>query len=163
MKRFTPPSWLNALMRTMLRTPGLQRLVGRRTALVTFTGRRSGRTYTTPVSYTRRGDRVVLTAHRSRRWWRNLETEPRVRLRLAGRDVAGTAAIEQGHTALGYLVEFLEGQPMVARALGVDLVRGNADPMQAEALLADTVVVVVDVSPPPGDVEAGRRRATMPA
>lgn len=39
---WTPPSWLNAMMRTMLRTPGLERLVGKSVALISFTGRKSG-------------------------------------------------------------------------------------------------------------------------
>lgn len=40
---WTPPRWVNAVMKVMLRTPGLQRLMGSTIALITVTGRRTGR------------------------------------------------------------------------------------------------------------------------
>lgn len=118
----TPPRWLNALMRMMLWTPGLQRLLGRSTALITFTGRRSGRTFTTPVTYFRIGERVIVTAHRSRRWWRNLEDQPIVGLRLAGRTHSGKARVRgDPRDALSDLVTYLEGRPRAAKGMGAAL------------------------------------------
>lgn len=40
---------------------------------ITYTGRRSGRTFSTPVLYWRRGDRVTIgvAAPDSKQWWRN--------------------------------------------------------------------------------------------
>lgn len=143
--RRAPPGWLNALMRVQLRTPGLQRLVGRSTALVTFTGRRSGRRFTTPISYTRIGSRVILTAHRSRKWWRNLSAQPRVVLRLAGIDVAGHARVLKGEAALDDLTRFLERQRLLAKATGVSVAGGKARRADVERVLEDTVVVAVDL------------------
>ena len=41
------PAWLNAMMRLLLKTPGLQNLLGKQIALLTFTGRRTGDRQTT--------------------------------------------------------------------------------------------------------------------
>lgn len=69
--RWTPPRWMNAAMKLFLRTPGLQSWLGRSVALITWTGRRSGRHYTTPVSYHRSDGEVTLLSKRFRNWWRN--------------------------------------------------------------------------------------------
>lgn len=144
--RAAPPQWLNALMAGMLRTPGLQRLVGKGTALLTFTGRRSGTEYTTPISYVRSEGRVLMIAHRSRQWWRNLADEPEVRLRLAGEDVAGTAIVLEGDAAHEALTTFFADQRTLARAVGVQRgPDGRPDPDDVSAQLESTVVVAVDL------------------
>lgn len=142
----TPPGWLNSLMAGMLHTPGLERVAGRSTALLTYTGRRSGTRYTIPVSYARQGHRVVMIAHAFRTWWRNLEARPAVRLRLAGADVGGTSRVLSGAEALPFLIHFYEHHRTLARASGVSIGRdGVAAPEQVEARLPETVVVVVDL------------------
>ena len=141
--RWTPPGWLNALMRVMLRTPGLQTLVGKGTALITFTGRKSGRTYSTPISYIRKGDRVLLTGHVTRQWWRNLAADPTPTIRLAGTDYVGTATVTPAGDDLDAFVEFLEAQPAVAKASGVGLTDGRANREQSAEAAEHTVVVGV--------------------
>ncbi|WFE26693.1 nitroreductase/quinone reductase family protein [Solwaraspora sp. WMMD791] len=49
------------------------RLVQRRITVVTYTGRRSGRTFSTPVSYRRAGDTVTISVKLPdvKNWWRN--------------------------------------------------------------------------------------------
>ena len=41
--------------------------------LLTFTGRKSGLRFTTPVMYVRNGDKVIVAVaeHESKIWWRN--------------------------------------------------------------------------------------------
>ncbi len=146
---FTPPAWLNTQMRRMLETPGLQRVVGRSTALITFTGRKSGRTIKTPVTYVRDANRVVISAHRSRQWWRNLADHPSVELRLAGQRAIGTARILTGRDAFDAYSALLREHPMTARAVGVSMDRGVPDPAELRTALGDTVVVVVDLAPTP--------------
>lgn len=150
---FTPPRWVNRLTALVLHTPGLQRLVGRATALITFTGRTSGATYTTPVTYVRRNGTILLTCHESRRWWRNLADRPRVRLRVAGKQVNGTALIHHNDDeAPAYLRAFAEGRPSTARAWG--LARDETGRLDERALrdrLVDTVVVEVSLDRPESD------------
>ncbi|CAN5347743.1 hypothetical protein BH09ACT8_BH09ACT8_30760 [soil metagenome] len=49
------------------------RLVGRNVAIITYTGRRSGRVISTPVSYRRKGDDLQIAANMpdAKSWWRN--------------------------------------------------------------------------------------------
>src|ERR1700754_1378001 len=58
-------------------------------ALVTTTGRKSGRPRTTPTLYLRDGDRVILPASFGGRdadpgWYRNLETDPKTHIQIRG-------------------------------------------------------------------------------
>jgi F420H(2)-dependent quinone reductase len=65
--------FINPLVRLLIRSP-LHPLVSRRIALITFTGRRSGRRYTIPVGYQLDGARLTITVGSPERkvWWRNL-------------------------------------------------------------------------------------------
>jgi hypothetical protein len=78
----------NPAMRLVLRSP-LHALASGGIMLVTVTGRRSVRMYTTPVNYVRQGDTITVFSRRGRTWWRNLRGGAPVTLRLRGRDVHG--------------------------------------------------------------------------
>ncbi len=90
----------NPVVRALLRSPA-HRLLSGRVLLITYDGRRSGRTFTLPVQYVRDGADVVITVgwpeHKS--WWRNFEGDGAdVVLRIAGADVRGRAraVVEDG-------------------------------------------------------------------
>ena len=85
--RGTPKPWVNAAVRTMLRTPGLRRVLGRVFAVITVTGRRTGRQYSTPVQYMAVDGHYVVLSQRMRRWWRNIRTRPGVDLLVRGRTI----------------------------------------------------------------------------
>jgi deazaflavin-dependent oxidoreductase (nitroreductase family) len=85
----------NPLVSTVLRSP-LHPLLSRRLALITVTGRRSGREYTFPVAYTRDGDTVTIVVGwpERKRWWRNLRgAGAEVAIRIAGRARTGRALV----------------------------------------------------------------------
>ena len=73
---------VNQLMRGLLRTPLLCRLVGKRLMTVYVVGRKSGRRYTVPVAYTRSNGTLLIGT--SFAWARNLRTGAPVDIRLAG-------------------------------------------------------------------------------
>ena len=54
--------------------------------LITFTGRNSGRQFTTPVRYFRDGETVRSFTSAESQWWRNLRGGADVVLRIEGRD-----------------------------------------------------------------------------
>jgi len=141
----TPPGWVNALVKGLLRTPGLQSWLGRRLALITWTGRRSGRRYTTPVSYSRSDGRVIVLTKRFRPWWHNFAEQPDVELRLAGRTVQGRARAHVDDEAyLPLLTEYLEHNTADAKAYGVSLDGdGRLDERDARALLPQVVIVEI--------------------
>ncbi len=61
--------------------------------LITFTGRKSGRQFTTPVRYVRDGDTVRCFTSPENQWWRNLRGGADVVLRTRGRDAPYHAAV----------------------------------------------------------------------
>ncbi len=75
-------------MKALLRSP-LHWPLSRYFMLLSWTGRKSGRSYTTPVSYVRDGDRLFVTT--GDRWWRNVVGGGPVMVRLAGRRRAAVA------------------------------------------------------------------------
>jgi hypothetical protein len=79
---------LNKTMTFMLRSP-LHRFVSKSLLLITFTGCKSGKVYTTPVSYSQEDHQVRIFTHA--RWWKNLCGGAPVSLRLRGKTVTGNA------------------------------------------------------------------------
>lgn len=142
---WTFPGWFNAIMILLLRIPVIERQPGRSIALIAFKGRKSGRIYSTPVSYLKEGNEVIVTSKRFRVWWRNLLDEPRVVLRLAGRNVRGVARVlSDDDERLATFLRFLDHRRLDARAYGLDFDEaGRIDPDQARAVLPQVVVIRV--------------------
>lgn len=82
------PTWVNRMMKFTLRSP-FHGSVSQSIMLLTFKGRKSGKTYTTPVRYVRAESRVTCFTREP--WWKNLQAGAPVTLRLKGRDVNGVA------------------------------------------------------------------------
>lgn len=66
----------------LLLSGGTHRLMSRRLLLLRFIGRKTGRTYVTPVSYVQEGDQLLVPG--GGRWWKNLMSGP-VTVRLRGK------------------------------------------------------------------------------
>lgn len=98
----------NQVIPALLRTPVLHRLVSGSLMLVTFTGRKTGRRFSTPVTCARTDDGVLFFSNA--RWWTNLRGGVQVSLRLRGREVVGVA-------------EPVEDQEIVAREAAAFLSR----------------------------------------
>jgi len=73
----------NAVVRALLRTPLLCRVVGKRLVVVEVVGRKSGRRYVVPLAYERRGDALLVGTQFG--WVRNLRTGEQVTIRLLGK------------------------------------------------------------------------------
>lgn len=140
---WTPPRWLNVMMKGMLRTPGLQRWIGNAIALITVTGRRTGKSYTTPVTYYRDGDTVIVITKKFRNWWRNLREKPEVDLRLKGRTFRGHARASIGdESELDFFVKFLENRRFDAKAYGVTFTPdGHINREEARRVLSQIVLI----------------------
>lgn len=82
----------NAVLKPLLRSP-LHFVISRGLMLITFTGRKTGRQYTTPVAYGRQGDTLYFFSGKDRKWVNNLRGGAPVTLRLQGRDVPGRAEV----------------------------------------------------------------------
>jgi len=75
---------VNRMMRGLLRTPGVARLVGRRLLIVYVVGRKSGRRFAIPVAYTDEPGGTLLIGTPFG-WVRNLRPGVPVSIRLRGR------------------------------------------------------------------------------
>lgn len=138
-------SRLNPLVSAILRSP-LHGLVSWGLALLTYTGRRSGRRISLPVGYQRDGDEVavLVSEARRKRWWRNFQEPGDVELRLRGERRAGRAVVvpwqdpffrRSAETALRRV-------PGLGRVFGVELAPGRGLGEAQLAKLGDEIAVV---------------------
>jgi deazaflavin-dependent oxidoreductase (nitroreductase family) len=136
---------LNPFLKRLLASP-LHPLLSRFFMLLGWTGRKTGRTYTTPVSYVREGDRVFVTT--GDRWWRNLVGGGQVRLRIAGRSRTGMAVplTDREESIAGHARLFRE-RPFFRRLAGLPAAPGGgADPADvARAVDAGRMLVRIDL------------------
>ena len=84
----------NSVVQPLVLSPRWGRLVDGRMTVITYTGRRSGRTFTTPVAYKRHGDEVTIKVELPDRknWWRNfVEDDGPISVRIQGVERSGRA------------------------------------------------------------------------
>ena len=108
------PLWFNRIMKFALRSP-LHRFVSGNIMLLTFTGRKSGKTYTIPVSYTQQNNHVMMFTNHV--WCKNLIENVPVTLHLRGKPInaitiLNTDDVEQ---IAPILAQHLRGKPADAR------------------------------------------------
>ncbi len=115
-----PSKFMNQVMSFLLHSP-LQGALGSQLVLLTFTGRKSGKTYTTPLGYTKRGDIVVLFTDHA--WYKNLLEHPSVTLRLQGKELKGNAEVihDDKERIAKELAAFVQERSGAARAYSVKL------------------------------------------
>ena len=138
---------VNPTMRLLLRSP-LHALMSGSLMLITFRGRVSGRTYTTPLRYVQDGATIRCFTDRDAKWWRNLKHDPEVVLRIRGRDVVcSTSVIDDNPATIrkllaGYLTQF----PGDAVYHGVGLAKDRT-PMPEDLDRAASHAIVVEATP----------------
>ena len=104
----------NPLVLWLLRSP-LHAAMCNSTMLLTFTGRKSGRTYTTPVNYVRDGDELLAVGSRGHSWWKNLRGDAVVSVRVRGREMRSEAKASEGEAAEEELLAVLRAVPAYRR------------------------------------------------
>lgn len=138
---------VNPLMKWLLRSP-LHPLASDALLLVTFTGRKSGREYTTPVGYEERDGTLYVTTQTDRVWWRNLRGGAEVTVLLRGQRRRGRAEVVEDDGAVAeYVHGYLQRHGVDASsriALDVDA-EGVPDVETLRRGLADVVVVRIDL------------------
>ncbi|MEJ2600245.1 MAG: nitroreductase/quinone reductase family protein [Anaerolineales bacterium] len=139
----TVPPYVNSAMKFVLRSP-VHAMISKTVLLITFTGRKSGKTYTTPVSYSQSGDQVTIFTHAD--WWKNLRSGAPVTLHIQGRELQGLAepvAEDKQAVATG-LSAHLRKVPSDARYYGVTF-DDHKDPRAEEVEKAVQTVVMVRI------------------
>ncbi|WP_040518658.1 nitroreductase/quinone reductase family protein [Gordonia neofelifaecis] len=91
---------INKLVAPLLTAPVVGGALSKSMTEITYTGRRSGKTFSLPVSYQRRGaDEVIVGVAMpdKKNWWRNFQPGPSpIGIRLDGVDRTGSAVAKTG-------------------------------------------------------------------
>ena len=139
------PPMLNKTMKFVLRSP-LHGMISKYLTLITFTGRKSGKTYTTPVSYYQENNQVTIFTHAS--WWKNLQSDESVSLRLRGRELKGQAnAVAEDKGAIAAkLTAHLKNSPFDAKFYNVIMdEHGNPNPEDVELAVKTVAMIQVQL------------------
>jgi deazaflavin-dependent oxidoreductase (nitroreductase family) len=134
----------NVFISGILRSP-FHALLSKNTLLITFTGRKSGRRYTTPVNYVCVSDLIYVTSMKDRTWWRNLRGGGRVTLRLQGQEVTGWGeVIEDVESVRSSLTAYLRASPKMAKYFEVRIdSEGQLDEKEVARAATPRVMVIV--------------------
>lgn len=139
----TVPPFVNNTMKFVLRSP-IHGMVSKFILLITFTGRKSGKTYTTPVSYSQFGDQVYIFTHAN--WWKNLCGGAPVTLQLLGRELKGLAEpiVEDKDAIATGLIAHLRDVPSDAKYYNVTFDElGNPRAEEVEKAVQTVVMIRV--------------------
>jgi hypothetical protein len=139
--------WFNPIIKFLLLSP-LHGLFSRGILLLTYTGRRSGRKISTPLSYTKENNDYLIVALRRRIWWRNFQTRAPVTIRVRGKDLSGNALAisEPAEDVQAALNTYLKSQKNLARALDVSYDNeGQPDPETLAKAAENRVIVRVQL------------------
>lgn len=119
----------NAVVATLLRSR-LHWVFSKGVMLITVTGRKSGRRYTTPVQYIRVERAIWALSRRNRRWWRNIGTGSPVAILLKRQAVNGHAEVMVTDEAKAPWHSIYEGSSLsrAARRADAVFVRIRLDP-----------------------------------
>ncbi len=137
------PPIVNQAMKLVLRSP-VHGMVSKSILLITFTGRKSGKTYTTPVSYSQNDGQVTIFTHAT--WWKNLRSGAPVTLRIRGQELQGLAepVAEDNQAVAAGLMAHLRKVPSDARFYGVTF-DDHKNPRAEEVEKAVQTVVMISV------------------
>lgn len=138
---------LNVPMRALLRSP-LHGVASRHLTLLTYRGRKSGKSFTIPLSYVRDGDVVRLLSSDKTRWWKNFLGEgAEVEVTVGREALRGRAetVVEDGDRLRDGVRGFLTKLPRDAVVYGIRL-DGDKRPREEDIETAAGHVVLVEIA-----------------
>ena len=110
----------NDFVKFFLRTP-LRVFMGD-TMLITVTGLKTGKKYSTPVGFYRENGNLWVLTSRNRTWWRNVKNGAFVSLLLKGKTISGFAETELDECNVErHLSEYIQHIPLATKSLGIQV------------------------------------------
>jgi deazaflavin-dependent oxidoreductase (nitroreductase family) len=91
-------------MKWLLRSP-FHFVVSRVYLLITFTGRKSGVVYATPVQYSQQGEMLYIITSEGYTWWKNLHGGAEVQVYMRGKSYPGHAEISTDPPMISTLLQ----------------------------------------------------------
>ena len=136
----------NDFMAWVLRSP-LHGMLSNGMMLITITGRKTGKTYTTPVGYYVEEGYLWVITSRERMWWRNLQGGAAVNLLLKRKPVQGIAEVELDEKAVeARMYEYLRHVPQAAKPMKVRLEDGKPNPADIAATAKERLFVKIKLT-----------------
>lgn len=118
----------NDFMAWVLRSP-FHGMLSNGMMLITVKGRKTGKTYTTPVGYYEDDGSLWVITSRDRKWWRNLQGGANVKLLLKRKPVNGFADTElDGMAVETRMYEYVKHVPQAAKPMKIRVENGKANP-----------------------------------
>ena len=135
--------FINFAMRLLLRSP-LHFFVSSHILLITFTGRRTGRSFTTPVRYLRDGNSVHLFSSPQGKWWKNLRGGAQVSVTIRGKMLECQAIVLETEvdTKLRIFRAYLERFPGDAAYHDLKPSRRRPHPEETLRTVLDDVAII---------------------
>ena len=112
--------------------------------LVTFTGRRSGKRFTTPVRYVKDGNTIRSFSSPAAQWWRNFEGGADVDIVIKGKAVKMRATLNEAdeETRMRLVSDYLSRYPADGVYHGVKVRRNKSLPLdELRNALPDIAIV----------------------
>lgn len=136
----------NDFMSWILRSP-FHGMLSNGMMLITITGRKTGKTYTTPVGYYVEGEYLWVVTSRERKWWKNLQGGAQVNLLLKRKPVNGIADIELDEKAVeARMYEYLRHVPQAAKPMKIRVEDGKPNPADIAATAKDRLFVNIKLT-----------------
>ena len=136
----------NDFMSWVLRSP-FHSMLSNGMMLITVTGRKTGKTYTTPVEFYKEDGYLWVMTSRDRTWWRNLQGGASVDLLLKRKPVNGFAETElDGSTVRSHMFEYIQHIPQAAKPMGIRMENKNPNPEDIVRTAKDRLFVKIKLS-----------------
>lgn len=111
----------NFFVASIINTP-LHPMLGKSLAVITVTGSRTGKRYSTPVNVMRDGEIFTVVSLRDRTWWRNLRGGNQGQIRVAGKQFLVQGEVIENHDGvIDGLNHLFRKYPTYAKYFGVHL------------------------------------------
>lgn len=133
--------YINPTMNWLLSSPW-HRLLSRRIMTVSYTGKKTGKAYKTPVSYYRDDDSVYCFTNG--KWRYNFTTETDAKLRLNGRNYMAKGKIFAGDKVqqTNIMCQYFKAVPQDKKFYGIQC-DAHGEPIRSQVAHATTVVDII--------------------
>ena len=136
----------NDFMAWVLRSP-FHGMLSNGMMLITITGRKTGKTYTTPVGYYMEDGTMWVITSRERTWWKNLQGGAKVDLLLKRKPVTGIADVDLDEKSVEVrMVEYLRHVPQAAKPMKIRMEDGKPNQEDVVTTAKDRLFVKIKVN-----------------
>jgi deazaflavin-dependent oxidoreductase (nitroreductase family) len=136
----------NDFMSWVLRSP-FHGILSNGMILITVTGCKTGKKYTTPVGYYRENGNLWVLTSRDRTWWKNLKGGAEVRLLLQWQPVTAFAVPELDPRSVeARMYDYIKHIPQAAKSMGIRVENGNANAEDVVRVAKDRLFVKIQPS-----------------